>query len=66
MSRKTARLTVDHLAELAEPVRACVFWELAPVDRARLDEAERIAQKEADSGSEIGQLIEAATCGAVP
>ena len=47
MSRKTARLTVDHLAELAEPVRTCVFWELAPVDRARLDEAERIAQKEA-------------------
>ena len=29
-------------AELAEPVRSCVFWELAPVDRARLDEAERI------------------------
>lgn len=46
MSRKTERLTVDHLAELADPVRACVFWELAPVDRARLDEAERIAQKE--------------------
>ncbi|WP_210650982.1 GNAT family N-acetyltransferase [Nocardioides sp. SYSU D00065] len=46
MSRKTERLTVDHLAELADPVRACLFWELGPVERARLDERERIAQKE--------------------
>ncbi len=46
MSRKTARLTVDHLAELADPVRACLFWELTPVDRSRLDEHERIAEKE--------------------
>ncbi len=46
MSRKTARLTLDHLAELADPVRSCLFWELGAVDRARLDEAERIAEKE--------------------
>jgi GNAT superfamily N-acetyltransferase len=46
VSRKTARLTVDHLAELADPVRACLFWELGPVDRSRLDEQERIAEKE--------------------
>jgi GNAT superfamily N-acetyltransferase len=46
VSRKTARLTVDHLAELAEPVRSCLFWELGPVDRSRLDEQERIAEKE--------------------
>ncbi|MDZ5661372.1 GNAT family N-acetyltransferase [Nocardioides sp. S-58] len=46
MSRKTARLTVDHLAELADPVRACLFWELGPVDRARLDEQQRVAEKE--------------------
>ena len=46
MSRKTERLTVDHLAELADPVRSCLFWELGPVDRARLDEQERIAEKE--------------------
>ncbi len=46
MSRKTARLTVDHLAELADPVRACLFWELGPVDRARLDESARMAEKE--------------------
>lgn len=46
VSRKTARLTVDHLAELADPVRSCLFWELTPVDRARLDVAERMAEKE--------------------
>lgn len=46
MSRKTARLTVDHLAELPDPVRSCLFWELGPVDRERLDQAERIAEKE--------------------
>ena len=46
MSRKTARLTVDHLAELADPVRSCLFWELGAVDRARLEEFESIAQKE--------------------
>jgi predicted N-acetyltransferase YhbS len=44
--RKTTRLTLDHLAELADPVRACLFWELSPVDRARLDEAERMTEKE--------------------
>ncbi len=46
VSRKTARLTVDHLAELPDEVRSCLFWELSPVDRARLDEQERIAEKE--------------------
>ena len=46
VSRKTTRLTVDHLAELPDPVRSCLFWELSPVDRARLDAQERIAEKE--------------------
>lgn len=46
MSRKTTRLTVDHLAQLPEPVRSCLFWELGPVDRARLDASERAAEKE--------------------
>ena len=27
-------------------MRSCLFWELGPVDRARLDEQERIAEKE--------------------
>jgi GNAT superfamily N-acetyltransferase len=46
VSRKTTRLTVDHLAELPDQVRSCLFWELSPVDRARLDVQERIAEKE--------------------
>jgi GNAT superfamily N-acetyltransferase len=46
VSRKTARLTVDHLAELADPVRSCLFWELSAVDRSRLDASERVAEKE--------------------
>ena len=46
VSRKTTRLTVDHLAELADPVRSCLFWELSPVDRSRLDASERVAEKE--------------------
>ncbi len=46
MSRKTVRLTVDHLAEMVEPARSCLFWELSPVDRARLDAGECAAEKE--------------------
>ena len=37
VSRKTTRLTIDHLTELPDPVRSCLFWELSPVDRARLE-----------------------------
>ncbi|MDX6358879.1 MAG: hypothetical protein QOH37_1933 [Nocardioidaceae bacterium] len=39
MSRKVVRMTLDHLAELEAPCRACVFWELDPVSRARVDDA---------------------------
>ncbi|WP_210503239.1 GNAT family N-acetyltransferase [Nocardioides xinjiangensis] len=46
MSRKTAALTVDHLVDLGDPVRSCLFWELPPVERARLDEQERAAAKQ--------------------
>ena len=62
MSRKTARLTLDHLAELPQPVRSCLFWELSPVDRLRLDEAERIAQKESWLS---GTLRDWGSCGRV-
>lgn len=47
MSRKTVRLTLDGLASLPAPVRGCLFWELSPVDRGRLADAERAAEKEA-------------------
>lgn len=38
MSRKVVRMTLDHLAELEAPCRSCVFWELDPVSRARVDD----------------------------
>ena len=38
MSRKVVRMTLDHLAELEAPCRACVFWELDPVAGARAAE----------------------------
>ena len=45
MSRKVVRMTLDHLVELDAPCRACVFWELDPVRRGRVDEP--AAEKEA-------------------
>ena len=44
MARKVVRMTLDHLAELEAPCRTCVFWELDPVRRQRVDEPE--AEKE--------------------
>lgn len=38
MSRKVVRLTLDHLAELQAPCQRCVFWELDPVRRARVED----------------------------
>ena len=46
MARKTVRMTVDHLAEVAGPCRSCLFWELDAVSRGRLDESERATEKE--------------------
>jgi GNAT superfamily N-acetyltransferase len=47
MSRKVVRLTVDHLAELPGPCRACLFWELDPVRRSRVSGEAAVAEKEA-------------------
>jgi GNAT superfamily N-acetyltransferase len=38
MSRKVVRMTLDHLADLEAPCRTCVFWELDPVSRARVED----------------------------
>ena len=38
MSRKVVRLTLDHLDELTAPCRSCVFWELDPVRRQRVED----------------------------
>jgi GNAT superfamily N-acetyltransferase len=47
MSRKIVPLTLDRLAEVAGPCRACLFWELDPVRRSRVEPDEAIATKEA-------------------
>ncbi len=46
MARKTARLTVDHLADLPLPCRDCLFWELDPVRRDRVAACDRVSEKE--------------------
>jgi len=38
MSRKIVRLTLDHLDALPDPCRSCLFWELDPVRRARVED----------------------------
>lgn len=38
MSRKVTRLTLDHLEALSAPCRSCLFWELDPVRRERVDD----------------------------
>jgi GNAT superfamily N-acetyltransferase len=45
MSRKIVRLTLDHLPDLPDPCRTCLFWELDPVRRARVEDPD--AEKEA-------------------
>ncbi|ABL84184.1 MULTISPECIES: GNAT family N-acetyltransferase [unclassified Nocardioides] len=38
MSRKIVRLTLDHLDTFDTPCRSCLFWELDPVRRERVEE----------------------------
>lgn len=52
MGRRIVRLTLDHLAaldEVAPACRSCLFWELDPVRRGRLDRdpVARAAEKDA-------------------
>lgn len=47
MSRKVVRLTLDHLPLLGEHPRACLRWQLDPVARARVGDADRAAELEA-------------------
>ncbi|HWJ83694.1 MAG TPA: GNAT family N-acetyltransferase [Nocardioides sp.] len=65
MARTTLPLTLDSLAALDEmgaPCRTCLFWELDPVRRGELAEAERAEVKE-DWVSEL--LREWGSCGRV-
>lgn len=47
MSRKAVPLTLDLLAALDAPCRHCVFWELDPVRRGRLEPCDAAGEKEA-------------------
>jgi len=38
VGRKVVRLTLDHLEELTAPCRTCLFWQLDPVRRARVED----------------------------
>ncbi len=45
MSRKIVRLTLDHLDTFRAPCRTCLFWELDPVRRQRVEDP--VAEKDA-------------------
>ena len=47
MSRRTAPLTLDHLAHVREPCRSCLFWSTDPVTRDRVAEGEEAATRDA-------------------
>ena len=47
MSRKIVRLTLDHLDTFDVPCRSCLFWELDPVRRDRVEGAAACATKDA-------------------
>ncbi len=63
MSRKVVRLTVDHLADLPGPCRCCLFWELDPVRRARVEGEEAAAAEKEAWLSQV--LREWGSCGRV-
>jgi GNAT superfamily N-acetyltransferase len=46
LSRRTAPLTVDRLADLPTRCRSCLFWELDPVRRHRVPSDEAAEEKE--------------------
>jgi GNAT superfamily N-acetyltransferase len=63
MSRKVVRLTLDHLDALPAPCRHCLFWELDPVRRARIDDDETAA---AEKDAWISQVLrDWGSCGRV-
>ena len=62
MTRRTAPLTVDRLAELPTRCRSCLFWELDPVRRQRVPAEDAAEEKE---GWVSGVLREWGSCGRV-
>ncbi len=65
--RRVVALTPDRLVQLAEavPCGSCVFWELDPVRRARLDTAGEAARREEKLAWLSEVLREWGSCGRV-
>lgn len=63
MARRVARLTLDTLADLPESVRGCLFWELDPVRRRRVEEAGAAESEKEAWLSRV--LLEWGSCGRV-
>lgn len=63
MTRRVANLSLDNLDDLPRRCRACVYWELDPLARARAEEAgDTDFEKEAWASA---TLLEWGTCGKV-
>lgn len=69
MSRRTVPLTVDHLDLLAQagaPCRGCLFWQLDPVRRARLGDADGEAERHQEQDAWVSTVLrEWGSCGRV-
>jgi len=63
MARRTARLTLDTLADLPADVRTSLFWELDPVRRQRVEDAEAAESEKEAWLSRV--LLEWGSCGRV-
>lgn len=61
--RRLARLTLDTLADLPVDARSCVFWELDPVRRARVEHAGETADEKEAWLSRV--LLDWGSCGRV-
>lgn len=46
MSRKVVALSSEHLVALSAPCRSCLFWELDPVRRARVEPGDALQEKQ--------------------
>jgi hypothetical protein len=63
MSRRIVPLTLDNLAELPQPCRSCLFWELGPIaDPKEIPKDEALLEKEAWLSA---TLLEWGSCGKI-
>src|SRR6201986_3054649 len=62
MSRRLVNITLDNLGDIPPSCRACVFWELDPVSKARADASDPGLEKESWISS---ALLEWGSCGKI-